>query len=205
MLFKSFTAAALLSLAQALDVQVVSVGLNPVNNATATKFYPEKITAEPGSMVQFQFWTGNHTVTQSNFDNACVPLSTSNASAVGIDSSWMPVADSKAMGQIPVFTIMVNDTKPLWFYCKTGAHCQSGMSMVINENTAANASRSLEEYKTLSEGATGGAAGGDASGGAGGAAGGESNSNKPPPDSAASTLAISNCMLLVAGAAFLLL
>lgn len=149
MLFKSFTAAALLSLAHgntelshqtnhtltppALDVQVVSVGVNPVNNETATKFYPEKITAEPGTMVQFQFWTGNHTVTQSNFDNACVPLSTSNTSAVDVDSGFQPAAASAAMGQIPTFTIMINDTKPLWFYCKQGTHCAGGMSLVINE------------------------------------------------------------------------
>lgn len=84
-------------------------------------------------MVQFQFWAGNHTVTQSNFDNACVPLSTSNSSAVGIDSGHQPVSDSAAMGMAPTFTIMVNDTKPLWFYCATGTHCQSGMSLVINE------------------------------------------------------------------------
>lgn len=117
----------------ALDIQVVAVGVNPVNNQTGLKYYPEKLTAKPGTMVQFQFWAGNHTLTQSNFDNPCVPLSVSNSSLVGIDSEHQPVADSASKGEIPTFTIMINDTKPLWFYCKTGTHCEAGMSLVINE------------------------------------------------------------------------
>lgn len=82
-------------------------------------------------MVQFQFWAGNHTVTQSNFDNPCVPLESSNGTAV--DSSFQPVAASADKNEIPVFTIMVNDKKPMWLYCAQGPHCEKGMAMVINE------------------------------------------------------------------------
>lgn len=35
--------------------------------------------------------------------------------------------------QMPVFTVMVNDTNPIWFYCATAKHCQGGMVGVINE------------------------------------------------------------------------
>jgi len=84
-------------------------------------------------MVQFQFRGGNHTVTQSNFDNPCLPISAVNQSILGIYSGYQPVAASQAMGQIPVFTVMINSTNPIWLYCSQGKHCQNGMSMVINE------------------------------------------------------------------------
>jgi plastocyanin len=119
----------------AIDVQVVYVGKNPVNDAVGTKYWPEKITAAPGTMVQFQFWAGNHTVTQSNFDNPCKPI-TQNANGTSVSpikSGFMPVEESADIGQIPIYTIMINDTSPLWFYCGQGPHCANGMSLVINE------------------------------------------------------------------------
>lgn len=118
-----------------VDVQVVAVGKNPLTNETGLKYWPEKITAKPGTMVQFQFWAGNHTVTQSSFDNPCIPLAAgaSNSSVKGIDSGFQPVAASAGAGSAPVFTVMVKDNKPLWLYCAKGNHCQSGMVMVINE------------------------------------------------------------------------
>ena len=100
-------------------MQVVYVGQNPANNVTGNQFLPEKITAEPGSMVQFQFWTGNHTVTQSNFDNPCQPI-TQNANGTAVEaikSGFQPAEESAPLGMIPVYTVMINDTSPLWFYC----------------------------------------------------------------------------------------
>jgi len=35
---------------------------------------------------------------------------------------------------IPTFTITINNTSPLWFYCAQAKHCQSGMVMAINVN-----------------------------------------------------------------------
>lgn len=43
----------------------------------------------------------------------------------------MPTSGTAA--NVNVFTVTVNDTKPLWFYCSQGAHCEAGMAMVINE------------------------------------------------------------------------
>lgn len=122
-------------LSSAVDVQVVYVGQNPANNATGNQYWPEKVTAEPGSMVQFQFWTGNHTVTQSSFDSPCEPITQdANGTAVAaIKSGFMPAEESADMGMIPVYTVMINDTKPLWFFCGQGEHCAGGMAMVINE------------------------------------------------------------------------
>jgi plastocyanin len=99
----------------------------------ATKYYPDNIKAAPGSMVQFQFWAGNHTVTQSDFDHPCTPISQVNSSVAGIWSSFMPVAAGASKKEIPVFTIQINDTKPIWIFCSQAKHCSAGMSMVINE------------------------------------------------------------------------
>jgi plastocyanin len=143
----ALTLLSMLSVSQAVDVQAVAVGKNPLNNVTAPKFWPEKITAAPGTMVQFQFWAGNHTVTQSSFDNPCVPIGASNSSAKGVKSGFQPITNEAS-----IFTVMVTDSRPMWIYCGQGNHCKNGMVMVINENTSANSSRSLDGYKQLAAG-----------------------------------------------------
>ncbi|KAI1136566.1 hypothetical protein F5Y05DRAFT_97235 [Hypoxylon sp. FL0543] len=147
-----FTTAALFALlgsVTAQKVHVVSVG-----TANGTKiFSPDNLQADVGDMIQFQFRGGNHSVAQSNFDNPCTPIS-QHTNQTGIFSGYQPVSASKAMGMIPTYTIMVSAKTPLWFYCSQATHCQSGMVMVVNENTAANSSRSLAAFKQLAAGAT---------------------------------------------------
>jgi len=60
----------------------------------------------------------------------------------GIKSGFMPVSIG---GSIPTFSVLVNDTNPIWMYCGQVGHCQKGMAMVINENAASN--KTLEAYK----------------------------------------------------------
>ena len=98
-----------------------------------TTFSPSTIRANAGEMVQFQFMGGNHTVTQSNFANPCQPISNFNTSAQGFHSGFVPAAASQAMGMIATYTIMINNTSPIWVYCAQGKHCEGGMTMVINE------------------------------------------------------------------------
>jgi hypothetical protein len=116
----------------AVEVIPVLVGMS-ANGTAGTIFSPDKVTAPVGSMVQFQFMGGNHTVTQSTFDQPCTPISAINASAVGINTDFVPAMNAMQSGQIPVYSIMINDTRPIWLYCAQGRHCQNGMTMVINE------------------------------------------------------------------------
>ncbi|TKW56714.1 Extracellular serine-rich protein [Colletotrichum tanaceti] len=212
---------ALAAVAQAVDVQVVSVA--STNNTL--KFFPDKINAPVGSMVQFQFRGGNHSVVQSTFDNPCIPISNVNASAKGVYSGYQPVQASAAMGQIPVFTVMVNSTTPMWLYCSQGKHCQNGMVMVINENSKANATRTIENYAKAAKnvpqaqipngGSAGGSGGGSASptggagggsnGGNGGSGGGSGATPSSPPTAGAVSLSAPGTLLLALGAGFLLL
>ncbi|KAI2779167.1 hypothetical protein F4815DRAFT_195571 [Daldinia loculata] len=149
--FSTSTTAALLTLlgsAAAQKVHVVSVG-SP--NGTLI-FSPENLKADVGDMIQFQFRGGNHSVVQSNFDNPCTPIS-DHTNQTGIFSGYQPVAASKAVGMIPTYTVKVSAKTPLWFYCSQGKHCQNGMVMVVNENTSANATRSLSNFKEIAKGA----------------------------------------------------
>lgn len=108
-------------------VHVVRVG--SMNGSLA--YYPNNIKAAVGDMVQFQFAPANHTVTQSNFDNACQPIAMHSPNITGIYSGFMPV--TAASTTTPTYTIMVKNTTPMWLYCSQGKHCQNGMTMVINE------------------------------------------------------------------------
>ena len=72
----------------------------------------------------------NHSVVQSTFDQPCQPIKNNMPSTNGFFSGFMPVKAGAAM--MPSYTIMVNDTKPIWYYCSQGDHCQDGMVGVIN-------------------------------------------------------------------------
>lgn len=159
-----FTTAALLTLVGAVSAQKVHVVSVGSTNGTLA-FSPDSVKADVGDMLQFQFRGGNHSVAQSNFDNPCSPIADHVSNATGIFSGYQPVAASQAMGMIPTYTVMVSAKTPLWFYCSQAKHCQAGMVMVVNENTAANASRSLANFKTLAKAATANVAPSRASGG----------------------------------------
>ena len=81
-------------------------------------YNPSNITAQPGDTITFQFMVKNHTATQSSFAEPCRRLSdTSTTGQVGFDSGFMPV-DAGAT-QFPTYTITVNDTAPIWAYCRS--------------------------------------------------------------------------------------
>jgi hypothetical protein len=65
------------------------------------------------------------------------------SNVTGIKSGFMPVAAGAS--SIPVFSVLVNDTNPIWLYCGQIGHCQMGMSMVINEMAGSN--KTLEAYQ----------------------------------------------------------
>jgi len=140
MQFTTLTLSALsIGSALAQNVHVVTVG-----GTNGTKeFSPNNVVAAVGDLIQFQYNGANHTVTQSSFDLPCQPIA-QTANVSGVFSGFMPVAESDTMR--PAFTIPVTSTTPMWLYCSQATHCQAGMVMVVNENTAANATRSLTNY-----------------------------------------------------------
>lgn len=123
-------------------VQVVQVS----DNGGDLRFFPDNIKAAAGSMVQFQFHPKNHSVVQSAFNEPCTPIHDTNASIAGFKSGYMPVAAGATT--LPVFTLMVNDTKPIWFYCSQKPHCQKGMVGVIN---APGGNKTIDTFRALAE------------------------------------------------------
>ncbi|KAL0951022.1 hypothetical protein HGRIS_007763 [Hohenbuehelia grisea] len=94
------------------------------------EFVPEAIAAQPGDQVVFHFHPKNHTVTQSSFADPC------GRKDGGIDSGFMPVA-ANTTDNFPTWTVTVNDTQPIWVYCRQAAktpasHCGAGMVFAIN-------------------------------------------------------------------------
>ncbi|KAL1633713.1 hypothetical protein SLS58_010977 [Diplodia intermedia] len=132
-------------LAFAATHTVMVGGVKPPTDPTAEatpmlQYSPESIMAEPGDMVEFHFMQTNHTVTQSSFEQPC------KAMEGGFDSGFMPNPDG-ADGV--TWSMMVNDTKPIWAYCKQkkGIHC--GKGMVFSVNAVDSSDKSFTAYKQL--------------------------------------------------------
>ncbi|KAH0538438.1 hypothetical protein FGG08_004986 [Glutinoglossum americanum] len=151
---------------------VVKVG-SPEGN---TVFEPDNLQVPAGSLVQFQFWPKNHSVVRSSFDQPCVPIEQSTPGSHGFFSGFMPIQQS-----LGIFTIMVNDTKPIWFYCSQAKHCQNGMVGVINA-PASNSSRTIDTFKALAKNAPNNITPGSSAGG-----GSPSNSTTPQGGSPSAT------------------
>lgn len=96
-----------------------------VSQGGALNYTPSSVTANEGDVISFQFVAGNHTVTQSSFDNPCTQLSG------GIDSEFQPVSSNASM--VPEYSFTVsNASTPLWFFCEQGRHCEAGMVFAVN-------------------------------------------------------------------------
>lgn len=96
------------------------------------KYDPPSITANKGDTVVFSFGLKNHTVTQSSFGFPCAPIPKElNGGIDGFDSGFLPPKDNVNQ----TFSITINDTKPIWGYCRQTGHCGQGMVVAINANT----------------------------------------------------------------------
>ncbi|KAL2006834.1 hypothetical protein VTN00DRAFT_9502 [Thermoascus crustaceus] len=165
-------------------VHVVQVGMNG-----SLAFSPNQLQVNPGEMVQFQFHPKNHSVVQSTFDNPCTPMAESMPNMTGFRSGFMPVAADAT--ELPVFTMMVNDTKPMWMYCSQATHCQKGMVMAIN--VAPGSKKSFEAFRSLamsSSSSSTGSSGSGATVGSGTSSGSSGSSSSSVPASNSSSGAV---------------
>ncbi|KAI2622222.1 hypothetical protein GGS26DRAFT_594229 [Hypomontagnella submonticulosa] len=137
----TFGLAALAALANAAHYDVT------VGKGGQLKFDPETLTAQPGDTVTYKFFAKNHAVAQSTFANPC------QLQPNGIFSGFTPNT-SPDVAAPTTFTITVNDTKPLWFYCPqtNGNHCQNGMVHSINAPATGN---TFDAYKTSAKASAG--------------------------------------------------
>ncbi|RMJ04818.1 hypothetical protein BHE90_010602 [Fusarium euwallaceae] len=120
-------------------------------------FVPNLIRAAVGDVIQFQFSSGNHTVTQSAEDAPCQPLQATVAGA--IHSGHIPFESGQTT--VGTFNLPLTSTDPIYLYCATGPHCQNGQVMAINPPNEA----SLVNYSKLSAAAAANVDGTEVSGG----------------------------------------
>lgn len=93
-------------------------------------FYnPGTVTADLNDIVTFIFGGAAHDVTQSTFENPCVPLP-------GGFSSGISGRGTNFSEPSPIWNLQItNASEPLWFFCAATvptSHCASGMVGAIN-------------------------------------------------------------------------
>jgi plastocyanin len=108
------------ALAASADPLVVEVGED-----NALTFSPSTATVAVGDKVTFKFYPPIHSVAQGSFESPCQPLSNDSFFSGGFVTT-----DSK--GNATTFTITVNDTQPIYYYCAFPGHCGQGMVGIIN-------------------------------------------------------------------------
>jgi len=87
------------------------------------RYVPFAVNASVGDTVKFMWGANNHTVTKSSSLLPC------NKSSDALFASGTQNKDF-------VFTQVVNDTNPTFFYCATPGHCSKGMFGIINPPNA---------------------------------------------------------------------
>ncbi|CAI4218035.1 unnamed protein product [Parascedosporium putredinis] len=102
-------------------------------------FEPNNIFAKVGDLVEFHYLPANHSVVQASFEKPCVPQDEDS-----FFSGFFPVSQGQSD---EVFQIVVEDTKPIWFYCSQGDHCSKGMVGSINQNV--NSPKTLSAFREL--------------------------------------------------------
>ncbi|KAF8078061.1 hypothetical protein FPV67DRAFT_1463959 [Lyophyllum atratum] len=105
---------------------------------------PSNITAQAGDTITFEFRQKNHTATASSFAAPCRALSLTSATGeAGFDSGFIAVADNATT--FPMYTVRVNDTKPIWVYCRQANHC--GQGMVFSSNAIESGPNNFAAFK----------------------------------------------------------
>jgi len=77
-------------------------------------------------------------MTQADFAKPCQPSNSSSINSGFVNSSNGPASQ--------VWTVQINSTDPIWFYCAQVGHCQGGMVGVINPPSGGD--QTLDAFKS---------------------------------------------------------
>nr|XP_018265688.1 uncharacterized protein I303_02060 [Kwoniella dejecticola CBS 10117]OBR87846.1 hypothetical protein I303_02060 [Kwoniella dejecticola CBS 10117] len=146
------------------------------SNGTKT-YSPTEVKAELGDIVEFQFMAGNHTASQSTFADPYT-----NA---GFKSGFIPGNASSPTS----FSILVNETKPIWVYCAQATHCKDGMVMAGNATVSGNSTGSASTSSSPSASSSSSSPSSDSGSGTGSEAGNAGTSADPVASASASVSA----------------
>lgn len=175
-----------------LEGNVIKVTVGGSNQLV---FDPPRVSAQPRDIIMFEFQTKNHTVTQSSFADPCRQLNANGT--IGFDSGFHPVTDNATL---PTFNITVNDTAPIWAYCRQktpASHCGAGMVFAINSNE--QSARNFSAFQSLAEQLNGTASTNASTTGSSSAAG---ESQTSAPASSALSVGVNGAILTLIVTAF---
>ncbi|KAF2763356.1 hypothetical protein EJ05DRAFT_472263 [Pseudovirgaria hyperparasitica] len=115
------------AIAAAVPVVLAELHDVTVGDDRQLQFDPQVVTAAVGDQVRFTFYP-DHDVAQGAFSSPCTP------SDGGFYSGRLNFTDNTNLDAEATqqFTIDVTNTDPIWYYCTTAQHCQSGMVGGIN-------------------------------------------------------------------------
>ncbi|TVY20065.1 putative GPI-anchored cupredoxin [Lachnellula arida] len=107
----------------------VSVGADGFN------FSPNQVFANVGDIIEYRFYPQNHSVARAAFgSNPCIPYEDTGPGRVGFWSGFRPIA--LVLSDPPIYSLPINDTDPVFFYCSAPGACLEGMVGVINPNSS---------------------------------------------------------------------
>ena len=97
-------------------------------------FIPDVVQADVGDTIEFDFYPLNHSVVRAEYMYPCIPYE-KMTSKDGFFSGFKPV-DDVALNP-PSWSVAVNDTNPIFFYCSAPDSCLKSLMMgVINPNAS---------------------------------------------------------------------
>ena len=98
---------------------------------TGFTFTPNALSVAVGTVVEFNFYPGNHSVARSAYKFPCIPYENTGPNLVGFFSDFQDTNVYSTDG--PKYRILVNNTEPIFYYCSAPSSCIGhGMIGVIN-------------------------------------------------------------------------
>jgi plastocyanin len=120
-----------------------------VGGEKSLSFKPDRLNANIGDRVTFNFYSLNHTLTQSSLEAPCVSL---HQFDTGFGQFNPKDTDGLSL------SLTVNTLEPQWYYCRQNdptSHCHAGMVFALNpgdqmDQFKENAKRAVGVFSTLS-------------------------------------------------------
>jgi len=137
------TALALAAIANAATF-TVTVGIKETDGQQGLGYDPSAILPQAGDTIEFTFQLpsyikngtdAQHTATQSTFEAPCTPKE--GGFDTGLQTTTVTGGKS--------FTLLVNDTQPLWFYSYANSDCNAPMVLAVNPPLTGQSAASFQE------------------------------------------------------------
>jgi plastocyanin len=84
-------------------------------------FVPDVVQANPGDIIEFDFYPQNHSVARAEYLKPCIPYEDTGVGKVGFFSGFHPV--DAILNSPPKWRVRVNDSNPVFYYCTAPGSC----------------------------------------------------------------------------------